>query len=79
LGIVEKETWVCLRRSKFSSRSIKLFIKTKFEGSVLMVSILPPPERKDYKTQKEYKNALKEWEKMFKRAKKHMFDDGEED
>ena len=44
-----------------------------------MVSVSPPPERKDYKTQKEYKNALKEWEKMFKRAKKHMFDDSEED
>jgi hypothetical protein len=44
-----------------------------------MVSVSPPPERKDYKTQKEYKNALKEWEKMFKSAKKYMFDDGEED
>ena len=35
-----------------------------------MVSVSPPPRREDYKTEKEYKKAKKEWEKAFKEAKK---------
>ena len=37
-----------------------------------MVTILPPPRREDYKTQKEFEDALKKWNKAFKSAKKFM-------
>ena len=30
-----------------------------------MTTILPPPERKDFKSEEEYKKAFKEWNKMF--------------
>ena len=35
-----------------------------------MISIVPPPRKKDYKTKEEYEKAKKEWEKAFKEAKK---------
>ena len=30
-----------------------------------MTTILPPPDRKNFKSEKEYKKAYKEWNKMF--------------
>lgn len=30
-----------------------------------MTTILPPPDKKNFKSEKEYKKAYKEWNKMF--------------
>ena len=36
------------------------------------MTITPPPERKNFNSEKEYKEARKEWDKNFKRAIKEM-------
>ena len=36
------------------------------------MTIAPPPERKNFNSEKEYKEARKEWDKNFKRAMKEM-------
>jgi len=36
------------------------------------MTIVPPPERKNFNSEKEYKVAQKEWDKNFKRAMKEM-------
>ena len=33
-----------------------------------MTTILPPPDRKNFKSEQEYKKAYKEWKKMFDSA-----------
>jgi len=35
------------------------------------MSLAPPPERKNFKTDKEFKNAYKDWEKAFNYAMRH--------
>ena len=37
-----------------------------------MTTILPPPDRKNFKSEQEYKQARKEWDKNFKRAMQEM-------
>ena len=37
-----------------------------------MIPISPPQKRKNYKNKKDYETALKEWAKIFERAKKFM-------
>ena len=37
-----------------------------------MTTILPPPNRKDFKSEKEFKEAYKEWKKMFDYAMKNV-------
>ena len=40
------------------------------------MDFIPPPNRDDFKDQKEYEDALKEWEKEFKKfSKKYLSDD----
>ena len=36
------------------------------------MTILPPPNRKDFKSEKEYKEACKEWKKDFNKLMKEM-------
>ena len=36
------------------------------------MTIAPPPERKNFNSEKEYKVARKKWDKNFKRAMKEM-------
>ena len=36
------------------------------------MTITPPPERKNFNSEKEYKEARKEWGKNFKRVMKEM-------
>ena len=36
-----------------------------------MTTILPPPDRKDFKSKQEYNKAYKEWKKMFDSALKN--------
>ncbi len=36
------------------------------------MTILPPPNRKDFKSKKEYKEASKEWKKNFNKLMKEM-------
>ncbi len=35
-----------------------------------MTTILPPPDRKNFKSEQEYKKAYREWKKMFDSALK---------
>ena len=37
-----------------------------------MITILPPPNRKDFKCKKEFKEAYNEWKKMFDSAFKYI-------
>lgn len=37
-----------------------------------MTTILPPPNRKDFKSEKEFKKAYNEWKKMFDYAMKDV-------
>ena len=39
------------------------------------MDFIPPPNRDDFKDQKEYEAALKEWEKEFKKFSKKYFND----
>ncbi len=36
-----------------------------------MTTILPPPNRKNFKSEKEFKEAYNEWKKMFDSAMKN--------
>tara|TARA_B100000029_G_C17426711_1_gene906343 strand:+ start:987 stop:1118 length:132 start_codon:yes stop_codon:yes gene_type:complete len=36
------------------------------------MTIAPPPERKNFDSEKKFKEAKKEWEKFFKQAMKEM-------
>ena len=36
-----------------------------------MTTILPPPDRKNFKSEKEFKEACNEWKKMFDSAMKN--------
>ena len=36
------------------------------------MTIAPPPERKNFNSEKEYKVVRKEWNKIFKRVMKEM-------
>lgn len=36
-----------------------------------MTTILPPPNRKNFKSEKEFKKAYNEWKKMFESAMKN--------
>ena len=47
-----------------SSKWKKKYLKIKTE-QIKMTTILPPPDRKNFKSEKEYKKAYKEWNKMF--------------
>ena len=38
-----------------------------------MTSILPPPERKRFKSQEDYKKAYNKWKKMFDYAIKNVY------
>ena len=37
-----------------------------------MTTILPPPNRKDFKSEKEFKKAYNKWKKMFDSAMKDI-------
>ena len=37
-----------------------------------MITIIPPPNRKDFKCKKEFKEAYNEWKKMFDSALKYI-------
>ena len=36
------------------------------------MTIVPPPKREDFESEKEYKEARKEWNKFFKKAMNEM-------
>ena len=39
------------------------------------MDFIPPPNRENFESQEEYELALKEWEKEFIKAKKHIIED----
>ena len=39
------------------------------------MDFIPPPNRDSFENQEEYEIALKEWEKEFIKAKKHIIED----